>query len=142
METNYYHVTDPLENFDLKVVVRESSRAITVDDLLQNEEVYYEEFNISWQEKVYGPADIVKSLSKNGPASESQVCAMIDGSLILLESFIMLQFKQTTSVYHTWNTYLFNLQNVIDELKDVMVYTYVDKDQFWNDKVISPTAHS
>jgi hypothetical protein len=93
METNYYHVNDPLENFDLKVVVRESSRAITGEDLLQDEEVYYEEFNISWQEKLYGPADIVKSLSKNGPASESQVggmiCGdMIGGSLILLESFI------------------------------------------------------
>lgn len=73
METNYYHVNDPLENFDLKVVVRESSRAITGDDLSQNEAVYYEEVNISWQEKLYGPADIVKSLSKNGSASESQV---------------------------------------------------------------------
>lgn len=90
METNYYHVTDPLENFDLKVVVRESSRAITGDDLLQNAEVYYEEFNISWQEKLYGPSDIVKSLAKNGPASESQVCDMIRGSLILLRPFILL----------------------------------------------------
>jgi hypothetical protein len=88
METNYYRVTDPLENFDLKVVVRESSRAITGEDILQNEEVYYEEFNISWQEKIYGPADIVKSLSKNGPASDSQVGDMIGGSLMLLESYI------------------------------------------------------
>lgn len=85
METNYYHVNDPLENFELKVVVRESSRAITGEDLLQNEAVYYEEVNISWQEKLYGPGDIVKNFLKNGPASEQQVV-----SLILLGSVMLL----------------------------------------------------
>lgn len=28
-----------------------------------------------------------------------------------------------------------SLQNAGDAIKDVMLYTYVDKDQFWTDKV-------
>jgi hypothetical protein len=53
-----------------------------------------------------------------------------------------VQIEQTNILRHHRSSSLFNQQNVIDELKDVMVYTYVDKDQFWTDKVMTPTARA
>ena len=65
MDTSYYHVTDPLENFNLKVIVRESSRTTTGKDILIDGARFYEEINISWQEKRDGPGDIVKNRLKS-----------------------------------------------------------------------------
>ena len=65
MDTSYYHVTDPLENFNLKVIVRESSRTTTGKDLLIDGAHFYEETKISWQEKRDGPGDIVKNRLKS-----------------------------------------------------------------------------
>ena len=65
MDTSYYHVTDPLENFNLKVIVRESSRATTGRDLLIDGTSFYEDINISWQEKRDGPGDIVRNRLKS-----------------------------------------------------------------------------
>ena len=73
MDTSYYHVCDPLENFNLKVIVRESSRSITGQELSIGEASFYEDVNISWQEKRDGPGDIVKNRSKSGLASTPQV---------------------------------------------------------------------
>ena len=73
METSYYHISDPLENFKLKVTVRESSRAITGKELSEKSAIYYEEVNMSWQEKVDGPIDIVKNRLKKGPSAVPQV---------------------------------------------------------------------
>ena len=102
MDTAYYHISDPLENFILKVIVRESSRAIT-GDTDRRAAVYNEDVTISWQEKIDGPADIIKSHLKGQSAPQTI------GNL------------PVTAAH--------------EGLSDVMLYTYVDKDHYWTDKV-------
>jgi hypothetical protein len=99
MNTVYYHVTDPLENFSIRVRVRELSRAVEGD----TGESYEEDVNISWQEKVDGPVDVIKNHQKN---TEMQT----NGNLS---------------------------NNLEKELKRAMLYTYVDKDHYWTDKLPS-----
>lgn len=72
METAYYHVKDPLENFKLRVIVREISRIVSVEKDIKNEEIFHEDLNISWQEKISGPDDIVKNLSVDIPNVSSE----------------------------------------------------------------------
>lgn len=101
MNTNYYHVNDPLENFKLRIIVRESARTITGKES-SKEVVFHEDLNISWQEKLDGPVDILKRLSKDAP--------------------LLIQSNG-------------NIDKDNQGLSDVMLYTYVDKDHFWNGKL-------
>lgn len=75
MSSSYYHVSDPLENFDLRVVVRESPRAFVGDN---DEPAYTEEVHISWQEKLDSPADIVKNILKSSPAALQKVATPVN----------------------------------------------------------------
>jgi hypothetical protein len=68
MDTSYYHIHDPLENFKLRVIVRESARTVTGKESAK-ELAFHEDLNISWQEKLDGPVDILKRLSKDAPLS-------------------------------------------------------------------------
>ena len=75
MSSSYYHVSDPLENFDLRVVVRESSRAIVGDN---DEHAFTEEVHVSWQEKLDSPADVVKNILKSSPAALQKVTTIVN----------------------------------------------------------------
>lgn len=59
MDTAYYHISDPLENFVLKVIVREISRAATSGAINPKNLPYFLKdgafVEISWQEKIPGP---------------------------------------------------------------------------------------
>ena len=96
METAYYHVNDPLENLRLRITVRETSRVATGAAVSKKEVPFSFDKEVAWQEKLVGPRDVVKRLSK----------------------------KEA---------------NVKDELKNVMLYTYIDKDHFWTESL--PPVH-
>ena len=96
MESAYYHVNDPLENLRLRITVRETSRVATGAAVSKKEVPFSFDKEVAWQEKLVGPRDVVKRLSK----------------------------KEA---------------NVKDELKNVMLYTYIDKDHFWTESL--PPVH-
>ena len=73
MSTCYYYVKDPLENFNLKVVVRESSRLVIREDSKNDDDVFHEDVSISWQEKIDGPADIIRNFARNDSSSSQRV---------------------------------------------------------------------
>ena len=70
MATCYYYVKDPLENFNLKVVVRESSRLVIRENPAKDDAVSEEDVCIAWQEKIDGPNDIIRNISKNSSSSQ------------------------------------------------------------------------
>eukprot|EP00981_Chlorochromonas_danica_P002374 scaffold455_cov155-Ochromonas_danica.AAC.12 len=49
----YYHTTDPVENFFLRVVVREISRPRGSG----SQQFFFDE-KVRWQQKLYSPADV------------------------------------------------------------------------------------
>ena len=73
MTTCYYYVKDPLENFNLKVVVRESSRLVIRENSTNEDAVFHEDVSISWQEKIDGPADVIRNHSKSSSLSSPRV---------------------------------------------------------------------
>lgn len=73
MTTCYYYVKDPLENFNLKVVVRESSRLVIRENSTIDDAVFHEDVSISWQEKIDGPADVIRNHSKSSSTSSPRV---------------------------------------------------------------------
>ena len=63
-ETAYFHVNDPLENLCLRVTVRESSRVATGTASVKKQAPFGFDKDVAWQEKIVGPRDVVKRLSK------------------------------------------------------------------------------
>lgn len=58
MPVEYYRTTDPLENFKLKVCIREVSRVKKSLDLNNEEEEANISEIVSWQQKLFSPAEI------------------------------------------------------------------------------------
>jgi hypothetical protein len=92
MATCYYYVKDPIENFNLKVVVRESSRLVIREDS-SNDVVFHEDVSISWQEKIDGPADIVRNFRKNDSSLSERVRSYSE-MLLLHASYNAIQCFQ------------------------------------------------
>lgn len=89
MATCYYCVKDPIENFNLNVVVRESSRLVIREDS-SNDAVFHEDVSISWQEKIDGPADIIKNFRKNDSSPSDRVRSYSE-TLLLQASYYAFQ---------------------------------------------------
>lgn len=89
MATCYYYVKDPIENFNLKVVVRESSRLVIREDS-SNDAVFHEVVSISWQEKIDGPADIIRNFRKNDSSPIERVRCYFE-TVLLQSSYFAIQ---------------------------------------------------
>eukprot|EP01038_Epipyxis_sp_PR26KG_P017331 gene17331-23923_t len=112
MPTKYYRTQDPLEYFKLRIVVREITKlkSFVDDESNSTNEKYNQDITLSWQQKLYSPSDISDYLQhKNGT-------------------------KGGTVIQNECRKYLAGLEQrggtAKDLIKNVMLYTYVDKDHF------------
>jgi len=123
MEKNpfFYRTNDHIENFKLKLVLRELSRVSgrgaegRTGDALDIDQV------ISWQEKLYSPGDIANYLKHREANVQDEAEQDIRRQLHRLDE---------------------SGTNVEKLLKDVMVYTYTDKDSDFPRTVCSVLAYS
>lgn len=99
----YYRSDDPVENLKIKLILRQISGGSREN----SDEFKDMELELSWQEKINGPRDIYESARRNDNSVVSVVRNMTSGG---------------------------NNNRVkggdIEPLKNVMLYTYVDKDHF------------
>eukprot|EP01039_Chlorochromonas_danica_P010371 gene10371-11482_t len=102
MTVEYYHTTDPVENFFLRVVVREISRPRGSG----SQQFFFDE-KVRWQQKLYSPADVADYVVNK---SDSR------GSVAQMETRNCLARLERDG------------QNVRAMLRDPMVVTYIDRD--------------
>ena len=110
MSQKYYRVLDPVENFKIKLTLREvyrSARKMVADGSTDQFETNVE---IGWQEKLYSPTDIRDYLKNkdNRKGTQSQ--------LDTRRQLALLDDKEPGSVANM--------------MKRTMVYTYIDRDQY------------
>jgi hypothetical protein len=104
--TSLYRTNDSVDNFRLKVVVRETSKPFGPDGHRENK-VYEEEITLSWQEKKYGPSDIANFLAnKDAKAAKDGRDA---------DTFRHMQMLEERG------------KPLVNLLQPVMLYTYTDK---------------
>lgn len=111
----YYRVIDSMENFKIKVGIREVSRLSSQTE--EERKPFEKEIILSWQEKVHGPADIADYLhynrDKNGAANPSQKESRRE-----LEDLVQNYKSQNAE------------QNGNDGLlQPTMLYSYINRDQ-------------
>ncbi len=98
----YYRSDDPVENLKIKVYLREISGGSR-----ENSDEFKDiELELSWQEKINGPRDIYESVRRNDNSIASVVRNMTSGNNNRIKG------------------------GDIEPLRNVMLYTYVDKDHF------------
>ena len=104
---SFYRSSDPAENFKLKLQVRETSRIPLSDGDGRRGEALSKDLEIAWQEKRYGPADIAEFINHRDKKVSNATEHEARRHLIAMEE----SGKPVTSL-----------------LKDVMIYTYTDRD--------------
>jgi len=107
--TAYYRTEDVLENFKIKINIRELSRLqnTPTNEHRKNLKQYDKELIISWQEKLYSPKDIANYIKKKDDKKE--------------------QPNDQRSLLSDTESGLINIENLLD---DVMIYTYVDREHY------------
>lgn len=108
--TAYYRTDDVLENFKIKINVRELSRLQNTpsNENRKNNKHYDKDLIISWQEKLYSPSDIANYIKKKDDKKEQ------------------LPNDQRSLLSDSENG-IINIENLLD---DVMIYTYVDREHY------------
>ena len=104
---SFYRSSDPAENFKLKLQVRETSRIPLSDGDGRKGEAFSKDLEIAWQEKRYGPGDIAEFINHRDKKVSSATEHEARRHLVAMEE----SGKPVTSL-----------------LKDVMIYTYTDRD--------------
>ena len=103
--TSLYRTNDSVDNFRLKVIIRETSKSYGPDGR-RNNESYEEESTLSWQEKKYGPGDIANFLSNKDKRIKDSSDADMFRHMHMLEE---------------------RDKPLVNMLQPVMLYTYTDK---------------
>jgi hypothetical protein len=110
MDPVYYHVVDPVENFQIRVTVRETSRSRRNVDKVEGE-VFSNDIVVGWQEKVFGPTDIADYLrnkqNSTGSASRRSTRAQLQ----------TLELDEKA-------------KGPEEMIGQTMLYTYIDRDNY------------
>lgn len=69
MPTVYYRTEDPAENLKLRLVVREVARTRNYNEDGSTINPFFHEIELSWQEKLYSPAEIADYLQNKNTRS-------------------------------------------------------------------------
>eukprot|EP01032_Pedospumella_encystans_P024787 gene24787-28017_t len=113
MPTIYYRTEDPVENLKIRVVVREISKAKIFNSDGTKIQPFFNEVTLSWQQKLFSPREISDYLRNKDNRSGSAA--------------------QVEARRHFWKAEK-DGANIQDMLENVMLYTYVDKDNFKQDQ--------
>ena len=110
--TAYYRTDDVLENFKIKITIREISRLqnTPANDKRKILKQYDKEIILAWQEKLYSPSDIANYIKKKDDKKE--------------------QAHDQRSLLSDSENGIVNIENLLD---DVMVYTYIDREHYTPD---------
>jgi len=110
-----YRVVDPLENFTIKIGVREVSRLSSQTDI---EYVpFKQEIQLKWQEKRHGPADIADYIHSKKSDSRRGTPAQLESRRELAELVQSTRSKDDLAL-----------------LQSTMLYTYIERDEYTVDE--------
>jgi hypothetical protein len=105
--SSFYRSNDPVENFRLKLQVREKSRIPIAGEDGRKGDPLQKDVEIAWQEKKYGPGDIADYINsgdrKPKNANEHEARRRLSA------------MEESGKTVHSL-------------LEDVMIYTYTDRD--------------
>ena len=106
MSSTFYRTSDNVDNFKLKVSIREIGRLV-LEKGSKADEPFTDDIVLSWQQKMYGPSDIAGFLKNREHKPKNRAEQDVRRQLQQIEE----QGKSLASM-----------------LKPVMLYTYTDKD--------------
>lgn len=110
-----YRVVDPLENFVLKIGVREVSRLSSQTEA--DYTPFKQEMRLKWQEKIHGPADIADYIHSKRSDSRRGSPAQIESRREIGELVQSTKEKDEMSL-----------------LQSTMLYTYIERDEYISDE--------